>query len=366
MRILILSNNIIGLYSFRKELVQVLINKGYEVFISCPIEDNIIQTEWFNKLGCEIIDTPFNRKGTNPIADFRLLVRYIKMLKRLSPKVVLSYTIKPNVYGGLAGAFCGVPQVANITGLGAAVENPGLLQKVAIFMCKIGMRKTNMTFFQNNENRQFCLSHGMVRGLNQLIPGSGVNLDYHKMEPYPNVAESIRFLFVSRIRKEKGIEEYLSCAEYIRSKYPYVEFHIVGFCEGDYEQRLTDMQRKSIIVFHGKQSDVRPFYKMANCTIHPTFYPEGMSNVLLESCATGRPIITTDRAGCREIVEDGVNGYVVRQRDAQDLIKKVEKFISLPYEEKVAMGRAARAKMEREFDRKIVVDAYLNAIKNLK
>ena len=228
------------------------------------------------------------------------------------------------------------------------------------------MRKTWLTFFQNNDNMDFCKEHGMVKGRVQLIPGSGVNLQHHAKVPYPAESEPIRFLFMGRIRREKGIEEYLATAERITKKYDNVEFHVVGGCEGDYEGRLLDLQTKGIITYHGSQIDVRPFIAKTACTLHPSFYPEGMSNVLLETCATGRPIMTTMRAGCREIVEDGRNGFLVKQQDAEDLIAKVEKFLALPYAERRAMGEAAREKAEREFDRQIVVEAYLNAIDNIQ
>ena len=194
--------------------------------------------------------------------------------------------------------------------------------KIYDILYKIGMRKTKLTFFQNRDNMSFCQEHGMIKGPVKLIPGSGVNLQYHAKQPYPAETEPVRFLFMGRIRREKGIDEFLAAAEKITKKYNNVEFHVVGGCEGDYESRLLDMQSKGIITYHGRQMDVRPFIAMAACTLHPSFYPEGMSNVLLESCSTGRPIMTTMRPGCREIVEDGCNGFLVKQQDAEDLIEK--------------------------------------------
>ena len=358
-RILVLSNSFGGLHSFRKEVFQAYREKGYEVYISCPIGKDKLKADWFENIGCKIIDTEFNRQGMNPIADFNLMLTYRKQIKEIKPDVVLSYTIKPNLYGGMACALCGVPQLANITGLGAAVEYPGMMQKLTIALYKLGLRKTAMVFFQNDENRQFCIRRKMIKGAHRLIPGSGVNLSYHTQKDYPSENEPIRFIFISRIRREKGIDEYLAAAKAIKAKYPNTEFHVLGGCEGDYQQLLSELHDKQIIVYHGLQSDVRPFIANAHCTIHPTFYPEGMSNVLLESCAAGRAIITTDRAGCREIVDNGVNGFIVKQRDSQDLIEKVEHFIQLSYQEKKQMGISARRKVEREFDRNIVVNAYL-------
>ncbi len=365
MTILILTNNFGGLYSFRKEVMKALVDKGYHVVITAPSKNDAMKVAWFENIGCRLIEMPFNAQGTNPLADIKLVLRYRKLIKQVKPAAVLTYTIKPNVYGGMACALTGIPQIANVTGLGAAVEYPGLMQKLTILLYKIGMRKTWLTFFQNNDNMEFCKEHGMVKGRTLLIPGSGVNLEYHVKKPYPIETVPIRFLFMGRIRREKGIEEFLAAAETITKQYKNVEFHVVGRCEGDYENKLRDLQSKGIVTYHGMQSDVGPYYAMTACTLHPSFYPEGMSNVLLESCATGRPIMTTMRAGCREIVEDGHNGFLVKQQDAADLIAKVEKFISLPYAERKAMGDAARTKAEREFDRQIVVEAYLNEINKI-
>ena len=365
MRILVLSNSFVGLHSFRKEVFQRFRDLGWEVYISSPTKGMEEKAEWFRNIGCHVIDTRFDRQGMNPIADIKLMKYYRRLIKQVKADVVLSYTIKPNLYGGLAAALCSVPQIANVTGLGAAVEYPGLLQKFTILLYKVCMRKTHLVFFQNDANRQFCLQHGMVKGRTRLIPGSGVNLEYHTLKPYPQEGEPVRFLFISRIRVEKGIEEYLAAAEAIRKDHPNTEFHILGGCEGDYEERLRRMTDEGIVVYHGQQSDVRPFIEQSSCIVHPSFYPEGMSNVLLEACAAGRPVITTDRPGCGEIVDDSKTGFIVRQQDADDVIAKVRKFLSLPYEERKNMGLAARRKVEREFDRDIVVRAYEEEINSL-
>ncbi|MBE6287653.1 MAG: glycosyltransferase family 4 protein [Mediterranea massiliensis] len=364
-KILVFSNSLLGLYSFRKEVFQAYRKLGYEVYISSPIDNDKKKVVWFEEVGCKIIDTPFNRQGTNPIEDFRLMLTYWKLIKKMAPNIVLSYTIKPNLYGGMACALCGVPQLANITGLGAAVEYPGILQKFTIILYKLCMRKADLVFFQNEANLQFCLKHKMIRGRTRLIPGSGVNLEYHLLKPYPIPDEPIRFLFISRIRKEKGIEEYLAAAENIRREYLNTEFHIIGKCEGDYEGRLRKLTNDGIVQYHGLQSDVRPFIERASCIIHPSYYPEGMSNVLLEACAAGRPVITTNRPGCGEIVENGKTGFIVKQQDKEDVIKTVRMFLNMSYEARLTMGLEARKKVEREFDRNIVVNAYIEETKSL-
>lgn len=362
MKILVLTNNYGGLYVFRKEVMQALKNAGHRVFISAPFD---MAAPSFEEMGCEVIDIKFNRKGTNPLKDLGLVMQYRKLIKKVKPNVVLSYTIKPNLYGGMACQLCGVPQIANVTGLGSAVENPGWLQHLTILLYKVGLRRAHTVFFQNKANMEFCKEHKMVKRNVKLIPGSGVNLQHHALQPYPAKDEPIRFIFISRILREKGIEEYLNAAQEIKNKYSSTEFHILGFCEENYQNQIDRLQKEGFIIYHGAQNDVRPYIGKAWCMVHPSFYPEGMSNVLLESCAAGRPIITTDRPGCGEIVETGVNGYIVNQRDAYDVSRKIEQFIELSYEQKREMGLAARLKVEREFDRQIVVDAYINEIKTI-
>lgn len=361
MKIIVITNNLGGLFSFRKEVIKALIDRGDKVIISAPFDNKV---SFFGEMGCKMIDTHFNRKGTNPLKDIWLVYQYYKIFRSEKPDAVLSYTIKPNLYGGMACQFCHIPQIANITGLGTAVENSGWLQKFTILLYRIGLRKTHMVFFQNSANQNFCLYHKMVKGRNMLIPGSGVNLDYHCLQEYPQDG-IFRFIFISRIMREKGIDEYLYAAQEIKKKYTNSEFHIVGPCEEDYEERLHDFDSKGIVVYHGLQNDVRPLIGYSHCLVHPSYYPEGMSNVLLEGCAAGRPIITTNRPGCGEIVDDGINGYVIEQQKASDLIEKIERFIHLSYKDKKQMGIAARQKVEREFDRQIVVDAYLDILREL-
>ena len=358
MVILLLANDSGGLFGFRREVLQAMLSAGHEVHICLPDGSFIPELV---QMGCIFEPYAFNRHGTNPFAELRMIRDYKKIIKRISPDIVLTYTIKPNIYGGMACASLGVPYVANITGLGTAVENSGILQKITLTLYRFGLRKAQKVFFQNTENQAFMLKHGVVKGAYALLPGSGVNLERFSVLEYPN-EEHTEFAFISRIMREKGADQYLEAAAYIKEKYPNTVFHVCGSCEQNYGDRLKALHEKGVIVYHGTVQDVREVLKRVHCTIHPTYYPEGMSNVLLESSACARPILTTDRSGCREVIDDGVNGYVVRQKDSKDLIAKIEKFIALPWEEKRQMGLNGRRKVEKEFDRQIVVDAYLQEI----
>ena len=373
MKVLILANNSVGLFKFRKELLEALLASKHEVFISLPNGDFIDDMQ---QMGCHFTETEISRHGTNPLTDLALTKKYCSIIKSVKPDIVFTYTIKPNVYGGIACQLCKVPYVANVTGLGTAVENGGILQKITLTLYRTGLRKARRVFFQNQANRDFMLRHKVVRGTYSLLPGSGVNLERFAPLPYPDETDGIHFVFISRIMREKGIEQYLEAAAHFKGCHPErsesgvegskLHFHICGFCEPEYQGKLDEYIKNGTVIYHGMVRDVREILKNVHCTVHPSFYPEGLSNVLLESSASARPIITTDRSGCREVVEDGVNGFVVQQRDSADLIRKMEKFIALSHEKKMKMGLAGRAKVEHEFNRQIVVDAYLKETEAVK
>ena len=357
-KILILANNDIGLYNFRKELLERLLKENYKVYISLPMGDRVKEME---EMGCHYIETEINRHGMNPFQDLKLLLYYKKIMKECKPDYILGYTIKPNIYGAIAARSKKVPFIANITGLGSAVENESIVQKILIMLYKFAFRDVKKVFFQNTANMQFFESKKIAIGKYGLLPGSGVNLEKYEIQPYPECPK-YHFLFISRIMKEKGIDQYLEAAQKIREKYQNTEFHICGFCEEEYEEKLQKLQKEGAITYHGLINNVSEFLKEIHCVVHPTYYPEGLSNVLVEACASGRPIITTNRPGCREVVEDGRNGFVVEERNADDLFHKIEQFILMSDEDKKNMGVFGRKKVENEFNREIVIEAYMKEI----
>ncbi len=356
-RILFLVNHDVVIYNFRLEVVEKCLQIGHEVHISSPYGERI---EDLTQLGAKFHEIVIDRHGMNPVAEMKLLRDYHKLLKKVKPDIVFSFTIKPNIYGAIAARQAGIPFVSNITGLGTAVENAGWKQKLMLAMYKYAFKDIQRVFFQNTENMQFFIDRKIALGKHALLPGSGVNLERFPLRDYPNEENHVvKFAFISRIMKEKGIDFYLDAAKAIKEKYPNTEFHICGFCESEYQGKLDEYNNIGTVIYHGMIRNVSEFLKDIHCVVHPTYYPEGISNVLLEACASGRPIITTDRSGCREVVEDGVNGYMIPQQDGQALIPAVEKFLDLSWEEKKQMGLNARRKVEREFDRNVVVEKYI-------
>lgn len=355
-KVLILVNHDVVIYNFRRELVERLLSEGHEVIISSPYGERI---DDLISMGCKYVEASFERHGTNPIQEIKLLNYYKKLMSSLTPDIVLTYTIKPNIYGGLAAKKYGIPYIANITGLGSAVENKGIMRQITMLLYKVVFSKVHTLYFQNKENMQFFIDSDIAVGKHKLLPGSGVNLEQFTVLEYPPES-SVEFVFISRIMKEKGINQYLEAAKYITKKYPNTKFHVCGFCEEDYEGELHELQEHGILNYHGMVRDIREILKSTHCIVHPTYH-EGMSNVLLESAASGRPILASDIPGCREIF-DVESGFGFKTKDTNSLIQAIEKFLKLSYEEKKEMGIAGRRKVEKEFDRQIVVNDYLKEI----
>ncbi len=360
MRLLLLANNDGGLYRFRRELLERLL-KEHEVHVSCP------QGTFFEDLismGCIVHACEMDGRGMNPLAELKIYRWFRQLIREIRPDMVLTYTIKPNIYGGLACRKAGIPYAANITGLGTAVTSGGWKGVFFRHLYKAGLKKARIVYFQNTEDRRFMLRNGIVSGKHDLLPGSGVNLSQFDVLDYPKT-ETVDFLFLSRVMKQKGIEELLTAAKTIREKYPNTVFHICGTCDKEYENILKQAVDAGVVVYHGFVKNIIDYQKLSSCTVHPTFYPEGMSNVVLESCACGRPVITTDRPGCREAVEDGVTGFLIKERDSADLTEKLERFLTMSWDDRRRMGLAARRKVEAEFDREIVVRRYLELLSSL-
>lgn len=351
-RILILGNSASGLYDFRNELLLSFL-KQYEVYVSLPDGSIIPELE---QEGCHVIDTPIDRRGMNPMKDGRLFLTYYRLLKQIRPDVVLTYTIKPNIYGALACRLRRIPYLVNITGLGSAFERGGLIQKLVVFLYKSALKKASCVFFQNAYNQSVFEKLGIRGQKTRKLPGSGVNLVRHKAEAYPH-NEMPQCLFVGRIMKEKGIEEFLYAASKCHEQKQKVSFRIIGKYEEAYEDIIQPLEQQGIVEVLPYQKQMHPFYTEADVIAVPSYH-EGMSNVILEAAATGRPVLASAIPGCQEGFEEGKSGFGFPIRDKDAFYAAICKFLALSWEERAQMGQAAREKMEREFDRQSIVAIY--------
>ena len=356
---MILANNDVGLYRFRKDLIAAFLNAGHEVYISLPDGDFVSELV---KLGCRFLDTPIDRRGMNPLRDGRLFRRYCAILKEIEPDLVITYTIKPNIYGGIACRIAHIPYAANITGLGSAIENGGWLKKFVLALYKPALKCAKAVFFENSENRDILVAASVVpNGRDVVLNGAGINLKDYPYQPYPQ-GGPMRFLFVGRVMHEKGVDEFFAAAKRLKQEYgDSVEFHVVGSFEESYKSIMDELEQAGVVKYHGYQSDMKPFYAMAGCVVLPSYH-EGMSNVLLEAAASGRPLITSRIHGCMEAVIEGESGFLCEPQNTDSLYEAMVRFCEMPQNKREAMGRAGRRHMEEVFDKGKVVAETLERI----
>ena len=357
MKIMILANNDVGLYQFRKELIEEL-RKENEVIISLPYGDFI---EPLKKMGCKFIDTPVDRRGINPFTDLSLFRNYRELLKNEKPALVITYTIKPNVYGGFACRLAKIPYAVNITGLGTAFENGGLLKKIVTVMNKAACKKAKVVFFENEGDRQIFIREKIVKEeQTHRLNGAGVNIEKYQVVDYPQ-GNKFKFLFMGRVMAEKGIDELFEAMRKIISDGISCELDVLGGYEENYKDKIEKYESEGWLHYHGYQKDVRPFIEACHCFVLPSWH-EGMANTNLESAATGRPIITSNIHGCKEAVVDGKTGFLANRKDAEDLYKVMKKMTQLSYEERQVMGLAGREHMEKVFDKEKVVGETISCL----
>lgn len=357
-KILIIGTNTMSIFNHRYELMTSLLKRGYQVYVAAP--DGAERGE-IEEMGVNFIDVDVDNRGTNPVKDLKLVYDLVRVIKKIKPAAILTFYTKTNIYGGLAARITKTPYIENITGLGSALSNGGVMQKLMIALYRAAVKDAVMIFYQNKPNQEFFQSRVIHREFGHLLPGSGVSLKRFKALEYPT-SENTEFVFISRILREKGIFEYIDAARNIKAKYPETIFHVVGPADEEYKEIVESAAAENIIVYHGHALDIHPILTRTHCTVFPSYYAEGMANILLESAASGRPLITTSLPGCGETVDDGVTGFIVREKDSADLTEKIEKFISMDYDSRREMGLKGREKMKREFDREIVVNSYLDEL----
>ena len=361
--IVLISNSFGSLYNFRYELILTLL-KDYRVTLLTPMEESdYVHFATFMEQGCELLKTPLRRRGKNPFSEWKLISLYVQLLKKLNPDLVLTYTIKPNIYGGMACKKLKIPYFSNVTGLGTAFQKEGMLKKLTVFLFRRGVKHAELIFFQNEESQKVFKRCRIGKGNSKIVPGSGINLDKFPMKPYTE-DNAFRFLYMARIMKEKGADEFFAAARRMKEKYKEVEFAVVGFCEETYETQIKELEKQGVITYYGWQDDSASFMAKAGCLVNPSYH-EGMSNVCLEAAATGRPMIVSDIPGCRETVENGTNGYLIPAGDGEALLAKMIQFYQLSTKQKAQMGQNGRRKMEQEFDRQLVVEIYCKEIRRV-
>ena len=365
--IAITSNTSWYLYNFRKNTILSLIAQGYHVFAIAPKDNYSIK---LSELGCQFIDIEIDQGGTNPIRDIRTFCSFYRIYKSKNIDVVLNFTPKNNIYSTLAASFHKVKSINNIAGLGILFINESITSKIARFLYKISQPKASKLFFQNEDDRKIFLEKKITTNVpTDRLPGSGVDLSRFILTPSSD-DNIIRFLLIARMLYDKGIQQYIDSARCLKSKYgDRVEFQLLGFLDVDNPSAVSskDMQiwvDEGVVNYLGTSDTVEQDIAKVDCMVLPSYYREGVPKTLLEAGAMGKPIVTTDNVGCRETVDDGVNGYLCEPRSTESLTEKLELIINMSHEQRLAMGEKSREKIQNEFDEKLVIQKYLDAIKD--
>lgn len=377
MKVLIALNSAWNLLNFRAGLIRALLADGHTVVLAAPADECVPALQ---ALGARFIDLPMRTHGTNPLADLALLWRFVRLLRRERPDVMLGYTAKPNVYGSMAAHALGIPVVNNIAGLGSVFIRGGWLARVLQHLYRLALARSRRVFFQNPDDLQLFLNLGLVaQPQAALLPGSGVDLHKFQLEPLPcwqvsaatQSADHRRFVFllVARMLRDKGVEEYVQAARLIKASHPLVECALLGFMDSDNPNAISAQQMQAwvdegVVNYWGTSSDVREQLAQADCVALPS-YREGTPRTLLEAAAMGRPLIATDVPGCREVVRDGLNGLLCQPRDPQDLAKQMARMLAMTDAQLKQMGHASRQWVEQHFDEQIVIDQYRKALNEL-
>lgn len=363
-RILVSINAAWNIYNFRRTLIKRLQDEGYEVITAAPDDDYTARLEALVEKHYHL---PMSSAGTSPISDFLLFCRYVKLLRRIKPSVMLGYTIKPNIYGSLACGLLGIPVINNVSGLGTVFIRRNWTTLIAKTLYRQALRFSSCVFFQNSEDKNIFINEALVEpSKTELIPGSGIDLDYFQPREEP-IDASIRFLLVARMLWDKGVGEYVEAAHMVKQRYPDAAFQLLGAIGVSNKTAISKAQieawqAEGVVEYLGETDDVREQIAECHALVLPS-YREGMSRALLEGLAMGRPLIATDVPGCNNTIDVGKNGLLCQLKDSESLAEQMMSFIELTDAQRHAMGKASRQKAEAEFDQKIVLDAYVRKVK---
>ena len=364
MHIMLTVNAAWNIWNFRRNLVASLLEDGHRITVLAPTDE---AEQLLIGAGCEFVHLPMDRRGLNPFRDFALLQRFRRIFSTQRPDLILGFTIKNNLYGAIAARKAGIPFIPNVTGLGTAFLGGRLLQSIAETLYRSAFRSAPFVFFQNEDDQALFLDHGLVKPSQaRLLPGSGIDLGQFAPAPYSTTEDEPVFLMIGRLLRDKGVFEFVRAARMVRRQHPLARFQLLGPIGSVNrtaigQEEVEAWQEEGLIEYLGTREDVRDAIAAADCVVLPS-YREGAPRTLIEAAAMARPLIATDVAGCRAVVEEGRNGFLCAARDSVSLAHACLRFLALPVKDRRRLGEAARRKMEAEFDQAIVAAAYRDVI----
>lgn len=354
-KILILTNNARMMLVFRREMLSAL-RRTYDIVLACPKDPSAEKD--FTDLGIRTLNVPVDRRGMNPVKDALLFVRYLRLLREERPDAVITFTIKPNIYGALAASLLHIPCIATVEGLGSAWSG-----RAAPFVRRLyaaGLKKARLVFVLNGEIFSELKGVGIDPSVMKTLPGMGVNLTYFTPTPYPS-DNPPSLLTIGRVMREKGFPELIRAAHVLKKELPNLVWHVVGAPEEREAALLLQLKECSNVVYHGPAKDVRPYYALCHATTTTTYH-EGMSTVCLEAAASARPILGTRVPGVTETFIEGKTGLGMDAGNSADTVRVIKTFFALSNQKRSEMGKAGRAFAEEHFDRNKVTWSYFSAL----
>ena len=367
MRVAIVINTAWNIYNFRMGLIDALIASKVEVYAIAP-EDSY--SPLIVQKGCQYIPIEMDNTGANPWKDALLTRRLFKTYKQIRPDLILHFTIKPNIYGTVAASLLGIPVINNVCGLGTVFMKESFANRVAKWMYKVAFRYPKLVFFQNTEDRKLFVHEKFVRSeIAEVLPGSGINLEHFVPKEFKKNQE-FTFLVIARLLHDKGIVEYVEAVRSLKVKGVMAKFQLLGAQDplhkrGISSAMLEEWVNQDIIEYLGTTDDVRHFIDKADCIVLPS-YREGTPRTLLEAASSGKPIVATNVPGCNNVVENNYNGFLCELKDAEDMAGKMYEMLLLNEEAWAQMGKNSRAKVEKQFDERIVINKYMSAIRSIR
>ena len=369
-RILLVANSTWNIYNFRQNIIDKFISEGHEIVVLAPIDEYIVYKEQYPDVRHYGIRS-LSRKSTNPLRELVLIAELTRKYRRIKPDFIIHYTHKPNIFGTIAARLAGIKSIMVITGLGYLFIHKGIYHNMMIWLYKIAARYSSLLVFENQDDRQLFIDEGIATvEKTKSLKGCGVNLDrFVPLAPKVSNPANCCFAFIGRLLTDKGVIEYIEAAKKVKSRLPDTQFIVLGdFDEenpaGIEREKLAEWVNDGWIDYRGFVQDVRSVLSHIDCLILPS-YREGMPRTIMEAMSMGIPVITTDTPGCREAVQNEFNGFIVPVADSAALADAIERFIALPIEERVKMGRNSRMLAETNFDEKKIADAYLQIYKAL-
>ena len=365
--IALVANSTWNIYNFRLNLINKFIAEGMDVVVIAPVDEYLTYKEKYPTVRHYSLRM-MDRDATNPIKDTLLTLELIRRYKKIKPDIILHFTNKPNIYGGIAAKISGIKSIAVVTGLGYAFINKGIVRKIMIWLYKLTAPSHCKFIFENIDDRELFDQLGIVSKNRSIsVKGCGVNINYFQPEPKSRENDKTIFTFIGRLLYDKGIREFVEEARILKNKTSTVEFWIVGEKKTKNpatinKDDLIKWVDEDIICYHGFVKDVRPIIAESDCIVLPS-YREGLPRIIVEGMSMGKTVITTMTAGCNETVDNGLNGYLVNVRDEGSLTTAIKKFIELSPASRKAMGEAGRKKVMVEFDDKLIANDIFNIIK---